>query len=33
MKYGIGRFILDCILTMATGGLYLLFVLFRFLKK
>lgn len=31
--YGLGRFILDFILTCVTGGAWLLFLVFRFLRK
>lgn len=32
-KYGTGRLILDFALTMLTGGLWLVWILIRFLRK
>lgn len=32
-KYGLGRFVLDFVLTVVTGGLWLLFLLFRALSR
>jgi len=32
-KYGLGDFIIDLILTSITGGLWLLWILFRFLRS
>lgn len=31
-KYGLGKFMVDALLTWITGGLWLLWVLFRFIR-
>ena len=31
--YGLGKFILDLVLIGATGGLWLIFIVLRFLRK
>ena len=32
-KYGFGSFLIDLILTSLTGGLWLVWIVFRFLRK
>lgn len=32
-RYGLGRFIVDIILTIVTGGLWLLFILLRYIRR
>ena len=32
-KYGLGRFIIDCILVVCTGGLWAVWLAFKFLRK
>lgn len=32
MKYGLGRFLIDLILTALTGGLWLVYLIFKFIR-
>lgn len=32
-RYGLGKFILDLFLTCVTGGLWLLFILLRYIRR
>lgn len=31
-KYGIGRFLIDLLLTVVTGGLYLVYLVYKFIR-
>jgi hypothetical protein len=32
-KYGVGHFLLDCLLIICTGGLWLFWIVFRYMHR